>query len=147
MSRQLYDNVEVSIDEVNDIVVGEEYDYETTRISKRISIVEDSINHVLKLDDDDDDENQQLRRQSIDNETIEQNEKDQTSKSSLVRKAHSYPCKGTYKMLPEHPSTWPQRPLMIRPTPYTSTKVIGIVSYIIVFFASLFFYFDNTSFL
>eukprot|EP00536_Pseudo-nitzschia_multiseries_P016638 jgi/Psemu1/222025/e_gw1.1179.2.1 len=29
-------------------------------------------------------------------------------------------------MLPIHPSTWPQRPLMIRPTPHTSMKVIGI---------------------
>jgi hypothetical protein len=28
--------------------------------------------------------------------------------------------------LPCHPSSWPQRPLMIRPTPNTTTQVMGI---------------------
>ena len=28
--------------------------------------------------------------------------------------------------LPIHPSQWPQRPLLIRPTPHTSTKILGI---------------------
>jgi hypothetical protein len=28
--------------------------------------------------------------------------------------------------MPCHPSTWPQRPLMIRPTPNTTTQVMGI---------------------
>jgi len=29
-------------------------------------------------------------------------------------------------MLPDHPSEWPQRPLIIQPTPNSSTKIIGI---------------------
>jgi hypothetical protein len=40
--------------------------------------------------------------------------------------AHAFPCRDTFKELPAHPGGWPQRPLMIRPTPWTSTKIIGI---------------------
>lgn len=45
---------------------------------------------------------------------------------SALNSIHAFPCKDTYKALPSHPSQWPQAPLMIRPTPYTSTKVRGI---------------------
>jgi hypothetical protein len=40
-----------------------------------------------------------------------------------------YPCKDTYPAVPNEPSEWPQRPLMILPTPYTSTKILGIVRF------------------
>jgi hypothetical protein len=39
---------------------------------------------------------------------------------------HAFPCKDTYNNLPSHPTRWPQCPVMIRPSPYTSTKVRGI---------------------
>jgi hypothetical protein len=38
----------------------------------------------------------------------------------------AYPCRDTHATLPEHPSTWPQRPVMLRPSPKTSTKIRGI---------------------
>ena len=36
---------------------------------------------------------------------------------------HMFPCADTFKALPAHPSEWPQAPLMIRPTPDTSTQI------------------------
>mmetsp|Transcript_26064 Transcript_26064/g.57415 ORF Transcript_26064/g.57415 Transcript_26064/m.57415 type:complete len:128 (+) Transcript_26064:72-455(+) len=45
------------------------------------------------------------------------------------KSAHAFSCKDSCNVLPDNPSTWPQCPLMIRPTPHSSTKVIGIVSY------------------
>ncbi len=39
---------------------------------------------------------------------------------------HAFPCSDTNKVLPSPPSQWPQAPLMIRPTPHTSTKIRGI---------------------
>jgi hypothetical protein len=45
---------------------------------------------------------------------------------ALSHEAHAFPCKDTYSNLPSYPTRWPQCPVMIRPTPYTSTKVRGI---------------------
>ena len=45
---------------------------------------------------------------------------------SLSKLPHAFPCKDTYQELPSPPSQWPQCPLMIRPTPDTSTKIKGI---------------------
>lgn len=42
------------------------------------------------------------------------------------KSAHAFSCKDSCNVLPDNPSTWPQCPLMIRPTPHSSTKVIGI---------------------
>ena len=39
-----------------------------------------------------------------------------------IHQPHSFPCKDTYNDMPSHPTMWPQRPVMIRPTPYTTTK-------------------------
>ena len=96
MNEPLYDNIEVSIDEVDDISTGEERDSENGSISKRNSVVEDNIHHVLHLDDHDD-TRQQVTRQST--------EKDQKPESIF---SNAYPCKDTHKTLPRHPSTWPQ---------------------------------------
>jgi hypothetical protein len=74
-----------------------------------------------------DDENQQLKEQSIENGKLSGMRNLNEEKLILARKAHIYPCKDACKLLPEHPSRWPQRPVMIRPTPHSSTKVIGIV--------------------
>jgi hypothetical protein len=132
MSRQIYDDVELSLDEINSIdCCDEEYD-RSADLSKRISIVADMKN-VLKLedddDDDDDDENQQSWRQSIEKEIDKQHHTDQQSRPFLSPQSHEYPCKDTCKELPQPPEHWPQRPLMIRPTPLSSMTVIGIVSY------------------
>lgn len=43
-----------------------------------------------------------------------------------IRQKHAYPCPETYKILPPPPEDWPQRPVMIRPTPGTSTRIRGI---------------------
>jgi hypothetical protein len=144
MSRQIYDDVELSLDEINDGIdyCDEEYD-RTDDLTKRISIVADMKN-VLKLeddddddddddnddnDDDDDDENQQSWRQSIEKEVDKQQHKNQQSRPFLSPHSHEYPCKDACKKLPQPPEHWPQKPLMIRPSPLSSTTVIGIVSH------------------
>ena len=43
-----------------------------------------------------------------------------------IHTAHAYPCSSTYKNLPAEPSVWPQRPVMLRPSPRTTTKIRGI---------------------
>jgi hypothetical protein len=47
-------------------------------------------------------------------------------KLPLSHLPHAFPCSATYKELPSPPSQWPQGPIMIRPTPFTSTKIRGI---------------------
>jgi len=128
MSRQIYDDVELSLDEINDGIdyCDEEYD-RTDDLTKRISIVADMKN-VLKLeddddddddddnddnDDDDDDENQQSWRQSIEKEVDKQQHKNQQSRPFLLPQSHEYPCKDACKKLPQPPEHWPQKPLMI----------------------------------
>jgi len=44
----------------------------------------------------------------------------------VSRSPHVFPCKDTYAALPKPSQTWPQNPLMLRPTPYTTTKIKGI---------------------
>jgi len=125
MSRD-NDDVEVSLDGVNDIECN------PTHIanSKHTSIVEDCIKNVPKLDDDNNDENenddhnekQQIFRQSIKKEIERQQPENQHSGPFLSPECSS-------KKLPQQPTGWPHRPLMIRPTPFSSTKIIGIVSH------------------
>lgn len=43
-----------------------------------------------------------------------------------IHKIHAYPCADTHTSLPAPPSLWPQRPLMLRPTPKTRTRIRGI---------------------
>ena len=132
MNAQRYDEVENSIDEANEIFVGEESDGKSANNSKQCFMIENDIPHVssLELQDNDfkGDENQQLKGRSIENRTLLGIRNQTEERRVLARKAHTYPCKDAYKLLPEHPARWPQRPLMIRPTPHSSTKVIGIVS-------------------
>lgn len=94
---------------------------------RRISIVEECIFEVLHLEEDEAPKmTNSLMRGVL--------KKIPVSPMARVeaRKAHPrpylYPCKDTYDVLPKPPSEWPQRPLMVRPTPYTSTKILGIVS-------------------
>lgn len=39
---------------------------------------------------------------------------------------HAYPCSDTHKALPSPPNTWPQAPVLIRPTPNSSTNIKGV---------------------
>lgn len=131
MSAHPYDKVEISIDEVNDIFVVEKCDGEITNNSKQIATVDKSIKRVLNLDKQQnslgDDKNQQRNDgQTIEGGELSGNQNQDERKAFLSDKANTYPCKDACKRLPEHPSRWPQRPLMIRPTPHSSTKVIGI---------------------
>lgn len=43
-----------------------------------------------------------------------------------IHTAHAYPCSDTHKTLPSPPKDWPQRPVMMRPSPGSSTKIRGI---------------------
>ena len=43
-----------------------------------------------------------------------------------IHNAHAYPCNDSFKELPASPEKWPQRPVMIRPTPGSTTKIRGI---------------------
>jgi hypothetical protein len=93
---------------------------------RRISIVEDSLYEVLNLSNTND-------AHVVDDEKLQSitNTMHQAKKLPLSHAPHSFPCTDTYQALPSPPSVWPQRPLMVRPTPYTSTKVIGIVRHIL----------------
>jgi hypothetical protein len=84
----------------------------------RMSIVEEKLLKLLDLDIDLDEEKSKAkaRRCSVISKP----------KQLAIHSAHAFPCAETYKELPAHPGGWPQRPLMIRPTPNTSTKIIGI---------------------
>lgn len=108
-------------DNKNDILVEEggneteietETETETTANSERLSIIENNIHQVLNLDD-----------QSIKKCTSSGAEDKSEKRSSVAQK---FPCENDHNILPGHPSTWPQSPLMIRPTPNSSTKVIGV---------------------
>ena len=39
-----------------------------------------------------------------------------------IYKPHAYPCQDTHKVLPSHPSEWPQSPVMLRPSPPPPTS-------------------------
>mmetsp|Transcript_25768 Transcript_25768/g.38308 ORF Transcript_25768/g.38308 Transcript_25768/m.38308 type:complete len:420 (-) Transcript_25768:354-1613(-) len=39
---------------------------------------------------------------------------------------NAYPCEFRHTHLPPEPELWPQRPLLLRPTPNTNTRVIGV---------------------
>jgi hypothetical protein len=43
-----------------------------------------------------------------------------------IYKPHAYPCSGTFQRLPPDPATWPQAPLLLRPTPGSNTVIRGV---------------------
>ncbi len=121
-------NIERTLGNENDILVVEECESETTDNSKRLSIIENIIHRVLHLDDQnrvcEDEENRQTQSPSIENGTGTKRKNEKRSSEG-----QKFPCESAHDILPRHPSTWPQRPLMIRPTPHSCTKIIGVVSY------------------
>jgi len=103
ISTKPNEGIEIAFDDAKEILAVGECGGETTDNLKRINLKRIS---VLNADDeenkDEEDENQPLPSFSL-----------------------KQPCKNTSLQIPD-PSTWPQQPLMIRPTPNSSTKVIGI---------------------
>jgi hypothetical protein len=95
--------------------IGQEIDPEDMQ---RISLVESQLLLMFSTADDDDDSAKPVKVKSL---PIQKMPWD-----PIASKPHSFPCKDTYVELPVKPSRWPQRPLMLRPTPYTSTKIRGI---------------------
>ena len=128
MSRKPSENIEITLGDENDILVVEESESETSDNSKRLSIIENTIHRVLHLYDQkrgcEDDDNRQTEIPSIENGTVTKRKNEKRSSEG-----QKFPCESAHDILPRHPSTWPQRPLMIRPTPHSSTKIIGVVSY------------------
>jgi hypothetical protein len=135
VSRQLYGSgIELTLDdddEDNDNDNGERGSVsdggDVADASRhRVSIVEASLCEVLHLDENPGPAFDEARLESIANKSTEVEARRRTPVGHS-HVPHAFPCKDTNKSLPAPPSLWPQRPLMIRPTPYTSTKVIGMV--------------------
>jgi Protein of unknown function (DUF1769) len=87
----------------------------------RVSVVEENLMGMLSLEEN-------PSNGATNNNNGHHKKEENRVQLELSKTPHSFPCKDTYKELPIQPSSWPQSPLMIRPTPYTSTKIIGIVS-------------------
>lgn len=100
---------------------------ESAETIRQISIVEESIYEVLDLERDDDSSGRRTMMQGVLTK-IPVSPMAQVEALKAQHQPFLYPCSDTYHALPKHPSEWPQRPLMVRPTPYTSTKILGIVS-------------------
>lgn len=81
-------------------------------VLKRISMVEGKVLDLLN------------RETGSDKEAFR--EKSKPEKLPLSKLPHSFPCSDTYRDLPSRPPKWPQRPVMLTPTPYTFTKIKGI---------------------
>jgi hypothetical protein len=86
---------------------------------ERISFVEEQLLELLKRDDTLDEEAELEKARQC-------SQFPKQEKLPLSHLPHAFPCSETYKELPSHPSQWPQRPIMVRPTPFTSTKIRGI---------------------
>jgi hypothetical protein len=99
---------------------------ESADITRRISIVEESIFEVLHLEHEEGASTSSMMRGILKEIPVASMAHVEALKAHP--QPYMYPCKDTYHALPNEPSEWPQRPLMVRPTPYTSTKILGIVS-------------------
>lgn len=73
--------------------------------------------HLLKMIDD---ELQSSRRPPIDLPRID------IPQNHPMLTTHAYPCASTFCRTPPEPSQWPQAPIMMRPTPGSSTRIRGI---------------------
>jgi hypothetical protein len=47
-------------------------------------------------------------------------------KNLPIHAPHAYPCEYSFSRLPSPPSSWPQAPVMLRPTPGSHTQIRGI---------------------
>ena len=66
-------------------------------------------------------------RQSLDHPHSHRSSLEKHPQEQLpIHAPHAYPCPSTYKSLPSDPAMWPQRPVMLRPSPRTTTKIRGI---------------------
>ena len=108
----------------------------------RVSSTEDEDTLVSSRDEADDEDSPRIRRSSqlvekrllsfYDHQLEHPPHQRQASPHKTpheelpIHKAHAYPCHETHKTLPSDPSIWPQRPVMLRPTPNTYTNIRGI---------------------
>lgn len=89
---------------------------------KQIALLEEQLLQLFCIQDD----------ETLDVNAIREKARmisERTKKPAMLpisKLPHSFPCKDTYDELPSDPSHWPQRPIMLRPSPYTSTKIHGI---------------------
>ena len=90
--------------------------------NQRVSVVEDNLLQALSIDEN------RHRIEHISNGSKVGPYKPVNESVATPLHSSTFPCKDTDKSLPCPPTEWPQRPLMIRPSPHTSTKIIGIVS-------------------
>ena len=93
--------------------------------NQRVSIVEENLVHDSSIYETG------LQSDHISNDSKTGRYKPDDGSVSTSLRSSSFPCNDTNNPLPCPPSEWPQRPLMIRPSPNTSTKIIGIVRTII----------------
>lgn len=118
----------VARDDENDLLAAKECKSEQSDNLKAISVVKDSSKQALDTSDE-----QNIRNDDIDlpleSLPIHERERPDThpKEKDLPRERSSI---NDSSVLPDHPSTWPQRPLLVRPTKDSSTKIIGIVSFI-----------------
>ena len=104
---------------------GDADDGQRSGRNQRVSIVEENLLHDLSIDET------SHQSDHINNDSKTGRYKPNNRPVSTPIHSSSFPCKDTNSSLPCPPTEWPQRPLMIRPSPNTSTKIIGIVRTII----------------
>ena len=99
---------------------------------KQLSILEDSSREDLNMNNKQNSHNhggdQQMESLPIQEREIPGIQR----KGKESNLSHDLSATRDSAILPDHPSTWPQRPLMIRPTVNSQTKIKGIVSTITV---------------
>jgi hypothetical protein len=100
---------------------------EPSETNRRISVVEECIFEVLHLEREE--ESSTNTRKGLTRKVVPVTRMAHVEALKTHPQPYMYPCNDTYHTLPNEPSKWPQRPLMIRPTPYTSMKILGIVRF------------------
>ena len=117
-------NIELTLNDSISSNADHPGDDSTPETLRRISVVEESIYEVLHLEEG-------MLKGMLKKRPVSPMARAKALKLEQGQPPYSYPCEYTYDTIPVHPSKWPQRPLMIRPTPYTSTKILGIVSFLL----------------
>lgn len=122
----------VARDDENDLLATEECKSEKSDNLKPISVVKDSSKQTLDTSDEQNIRNDD-RDLPLESVPIHERERPDThlNEKDLSRERSSI---NDSSVLPDHPSTWPQRPLLVRPTKDSSTKIIGMVSFIVLKF-------------
>lgn len=128
------DDFDTPCDDENDLRAIQKCKRRNSDELKRLSILEDSSRADLNMNDKQNNHNhdgdQQMESLPIHEREIPGIHRN-GNESDLL---HDLSSTRDSAILPDHPSTWPQRPLMVRPTVTSQTKIKGIVSTITVCF-------------